>query len=405
MAPKKKGGGSKETPEQLAARRAKAMAMFSTTSTVAPGKPAAKAPPAAKLPTPAAAVEPVEEKLASMGVREEVFTDGGEDVRKGAVAYAASTLGLVDGGLATALPTGTEWVKIMTLEPTPVLVKKAKKEGEPEAAQNGSKICHFKGAAYLFDERGSSAATWRTKLEGAAEGLGEQPLVRSIGKKKAALTGKDNLMWDAIAAHSGATLSLLPTGHVTVLGGEEATASARRLIDDLVDGDGDGARETLAARLVVAEPWGGVLELPCPDEWVGAIIGKGGAGIKQIASESGAVIDYVEPEEAAAAAKEAAAAADEGGGGGEVGGDASEGGGGGGEGGATGFFRIRGKFENQCTLAAKRIEERLAMAQKLDVHGYVMVPRNVVGRLIGKGGTNVKMLQRRAPRPRAALWP
>ena len=56
-------------------------------------------------------------------------------------------------------------------------------------------------------------------------GLGEQPLVRSIGKKKAALTGKDNLMWDAIAAHSGATLSLLPTGHVTVLGGEEATAS------------------------------------------------------------------------------------------------------------------------------------------------------------------------------------
>ena len=68
-------------------------------------------------------------------------------------------------------------------------------------------------------------------------------------------------------------------------------------------------------------------------------------------------------------------------------------------------FRIRGKFENQCTLAAKRIEERLAMAQKLDVHGYVMVQRNVVGRLIGKGGTNVKMLQRRAPRPRAALWP
>ena len=32
-------------------------------------------------------MEPVVEKLASMGVMEEVFTDGGEDVRKGAVAH------------------------------------------------------------------------------------------------------------------------------------------------------------------------------------------------------------------------------------------------------------------------------------------------------------------------------
>ena len=47
-------------------------------------------------------VEPVVEKLASMGVMEEVFTDGGEDVRKGAVAHPRRR----GGGLAAALPTG-----------------------------------------------------------------------------------------------------------------------------------------------------------------------------------------------------------------------------------------------------------------------------------------------------------
>jgi len=59
-----------------------------------------------------------------------------------------------------------------------------------------------------------------------------------------------------------------------------------------------------------------------------------------------------------------------------------------------GHFRIRGKFENQCRLAAKRIEERLTVVQKLDTHGYVMVPRGAIGRLIGKGGANIKLLQR-----------
>jgi len=59
-----------------------------------------------------------------------------------------------------------------------------------------------------------------------------------------------------------------------------------------------------------------------------------------------------------------------------------------------GYFRIRAKFENQARLAAKRIEERLALVQRLDVHGYVMVPRGSVGRLIGKGGANIKLLQR-----------
>jgi hypothetical protein len=405
MAPKKKGGAAKqETPEQLAARRAKAMAMFNTTSTTA-GKPAASAAPkvAAPAKAPVATAEPVEDKLASLDVSDapaeklgldgDVFSNGGEDVRKGALAYAASTLGIVGGSLVTSLPTGTEWAKILTMEPTAALVKKAKKEGTSEAAPNGCKICNLKDVAYLFDERGSNAVCWRTKLEGAAEGLGEQPMVRSIGNKKAKITGKDNIMWDAIVAQSGSTLALLPTGHVTVLGGDDATALATSLIDDLIDGDGEKARETLAARLVVAEPWGGVLEQPCPDEWVGAVIGKGGAGIKQIASESGATIDYVEPDEAAAeggsvdvsdgsggaAAAAAAAAAD-----GEDGAAAKP----------TGFFRIRGKFENQCRLAAKRIEERLALVKRLDVHGYVMVPRNVVGRLIGKGGSNVKILQR-----------
>ena len=32
--------------------------------------------------------------------------------------------------------------------------------------------------------------------------------------------------------------------------------------------------------------------------------------------------------------------------------------------------------------------------QRLDVHGFVTVPRGAVGRLIGKGGANIKVLQR-----------
>ena len=52
-------------------------------------------------------VEPVVEKLASMGVMEEVFTDGGEDVRKGAVAHPRRR-GPVDGGLADKLTQDTQ---------------------------------------------------------------------------------------------------------------------------------------------------------------------------------------------------------------------------------------------------------------------------------------------------------
>ena len=45
-------------------------------------------------------------------------------------------------------------------------------------------------------------------------------------------------------------------------------------------------------------------------------------------------------------------------------------------------------------LAQKRIEERLSLLQRLDVVSIVMVPKQCVGRLIGKGGSNIKALQR-----------
>ena len=90
-------------------------------------------------------------------------------------------------------------------------------------------------------------------------------------------------MLTAIQAHSGATLVSLPTGHVQVFGSVEACEAAAALIDDLVDADGAQAKETLAAHLTVAEPWRGVLEFPCAEEWAGAVIGKGGAGLKAIA--------------------------------------------------------------------------------------------------------------------------
>ena len=115
MAPKKKGGAAKaETPEQLAARRAAAMAMFATSSTPKePPKGAgssvpAKAPAAAPKAAPASA----EQKLGALDIsdgdkkppKDDVFTDGGDDVRKGAVAYAASTFGGGGDGLAVELP-------------------------------------------------------------------------------------------------------------------------------------------------------------------------------------------------------------------------------------------------------------------------------------------------------------
>jgi len=394
MAPKKKAAASKETPEQLAARRAAAMAMFNTSSTPKPDtKPGASKP----APKPAAPEPKVEEQVAALDISDgqpvtripgdSVFSDGGDDVRKNAVAYAASTFGQGGEGLATALPAaGAGWVKMLTVEPTPAMVKNAKKQGEVETTPNGCKIHVLKDVAYLYDAEGrTNAACWRTKLEGANLGTGSQPRVRDCADKQKLLVGKNSLMQNALQTHSGAALTMLPTGHVSVLGGDDEVSVAVGLIDDLIDADGARAKEVLAALLVVAEPWGGELLVPCPDEWVGALIGKGGMGLKAIANETGCLIDYVDPEEGEGGeGDEGAAPADV----------SAEGGDDEGAKGPVGHFRIRGKFEKDCRLAGKRLEERLALVQRLDVHGSVMVPKGCVGRLIGKGGTNIKILQR-----------
>ena len=103
------------------------------------------------------------------------------------------------------------------------------------------------------------------------------------------------------------------------------------------------------------------------EEWVGAIIGKG-VGLKRISDETGCAIDYEEAE------------TDESG---EPSGAASR-----------ANFRIKSKWEDKCVLAQKRIEERLSLLQRLDVVSIVMVPKQCVGRLIGKGGSNIEALQR-----------
>ena len=386
MAPKKKGGGKAETPEQLAARRAAAMAMFNTSST--PKEPPKAAPP---LPKASSAAPAVAAETAAANKQMEALEIGDAEPKQAVGSSPGKTL----GGMAVALPDAAAgWVKLLVIEPTPAMAKNAKKQGEVQIVQNECKVFNLKDVAYLYDAEGrTNAACWRTKLEGANLGTGSQPKVRYVGEKTKALIGKNNLMLNALQTHSEATLSMYPSGHVAVDGPDDSVNTAVALIDNLVDGDGAETKEALAALLVEAEPWGGVLELPCPDEWVGAVIGKGGARLKAIALESGALIDYVDPEqieeqkaakggeeavEAKAAATEAVDVGD--------GADASKP--------PAGFFRIRGKFENQCRLAAKRIEERLTLAQKLDVHGYVMVPRGSVGRLIGKGGSNIKLLQR-----------
>jgi predicted RNA-binding protein YlqC (UPF0109 family) len=382
MAPKKKGGGgaANMTPEQIAAKRAAAMAMYGGGAAAKPAAPAPKAPAAAEKPADAAP-EDAMEKLAvdvSEPSKEESnwVTDGGEDCRKDAIAYAKSTLSdaAASGEFATALP--TSWQRLVTIEPTPAMLKAAKKQGTSEAAPNGCKILtDAKGIAYLLDAEGKAShpenwpgTAWRTQLKGANIGTSAKPMVRDAKGKIKTIMGKDHIMRDAIQGQCEVTLDCLPTGHIAVSGSDEGAEEAMALIDDLVDADGAVAAEKLAERLVVADPFGGVIEVPVAEEWVGAIIGKGGVGLKRISDETGCAIDYEEPEQ-------------------DEKGEPIEGG-------RPGFFRIKAKWEDKCTLAQRRIEERLTLLQRLDVVSVVMVPKQCVGRLIGRGGTNIKALQR-----------
>ena len=394
MAPKKKGAAPAMTPEQIAAKRAAAMAMFNTGSTAKPDpkpKPLAFAKPEKPPEKEVAALDISDEPKAAASLpRQDAADDAAADERARARAGDA---GFVGGeGLSTSLPSAEQkWVTILTVEPMPAMVKKAKKEGEVKETENGCKIYNLKDVAYLYDAEGrTNAACWRTKIEGANLGTGAQPKVRMCeGTSQKKLIGKDEIMLKALTTHSKATITMLPSSHVSVLGDEAAVDAAIKLIDNLLDEDGVMAKEVMAELLKVAEPFSGVIEVPCPDDWVGAVIGKHGAGLKAIQQETGTLLEYIDPEEAEA-----------GGGGGDAAAaavDVSEG--------AKeeddekakllkGFFRIKGKFENDCKLAAKRIEERLALVQRLDVHGFVMVPKASVGRLIGKGGANIKLLQR-----------
>ena len=110
MAPKKKAAA--QTPEQIAAIRAAAMAKYGTQSS---------APPAAKPKSGASAAKPAEEKAAAEKAPEAekapgVGLDGviDDDVLRGRkVAVSASST------TATTLPSGTDWVKLFTREGTP----------------------------------------------------------------------------------------------------------------------------------------------------------------------------------------------------------------------------------------------------------------------------------------------
>ena len=385
------------TPEQIAAKRAAAMAMFGGGAPAAGGKAPAKPKPSSGdgeggAPTPP---PPTPDSAAIAGMkwdsaapasgakdRSDWIDDDDGDATSAAAKYVASTL--TDGtgtGHATKLPSvGAGWERMVVIDTTAELYKKAKKEGTLETVEGG-RIYNRKGVAFLTDAEGREhLLTWRTDLKGATLGTAEQPYVRAVGAKLALLDRSDEgkRMLKAIATHTGATLLALPTGHVTVDGTEEQADAARSLVDDLVDGTGNAAREKLGALLVVAAPWSGSLEVPCPQEWAGAVIGRHGAGIKAIASETGCIIEYIEPEEEEEE-------------GGTEGGGAE---GGGAEAKSKGHFVCKHKFESGCRVAVKRIEDRLTLLQRLDVSGYVMVPRGCVGRLIGSKGANIKLLQR-----------
>uniref|UniRef100_A0A7S2C6W4 K Homology domain-containing protein n=1 Tax=Haptolina brevifila TaxID=156173 RepID=A0A7S2C6W4_9EUKA len=260
------------------------MAMFSTTSAPKPGGSSGGAAPKAE--TPRADAGSATEKLAAVdisddaaveagdakppGASADVFSDGGDDVRVQAVAYAASTFGQGGEHLVTALPAeGDAWVEMLFLDPMPAMVKKAKKEGESQAIQNECKLISLKGVAYLFAKEGAHVATWRSKLEGVEIGTGDRPMVRFCADKMKAVVGKEGAMLKAINAHSSASATMLPTGHLAVRGKEEHVTAAIKLVDNLLDGDGKETRKTLEEHLADKEPWCGELMYPCAEEFVG----------------------------------------------------------------------------------------------------------------------------------------
>ena len=89
------------------------------------------------------------------------FSDGGEDSQQDEVTGPATGT-----GLAVELPTGSEWVRMLTAEPTPAMLKAAKKDGValPDVP-NGCKILVLKGTLCVSPRRfqvGSTSPVVRT---------------------------------------------------------------------------------------------------------------------------------------------------------------------------------------------------------------------------------------------------
>ena len=257
----------KETPEQLAARRAAAMAMYSTGAKPAETKKPVKEESAAVKEEPAVAdapPAPVAAEHSAEGwvmVEKEEHTpakkaqdvqtqpqeagspwisdgDGtGGDSRVEAANYVADAVGRGDAEYATALP-DAGWARMLTIEAMPTLLKAAKKQGAKQTVANDARVYNHKDVAYLFDAEGRTLAMcWRTKLEGANLGTGAVAHVRPLGERAKAV-GKER-MRGAIEEHCGVTLLVLPSGHAAVLGGAEGVAAAMALVDDLTDRDGE----------------------------------------------------------------------------------------------------------------------------------------------------------------------
>ena len=84
------------------------------------------------------------------------------------------------------------------------------------------------------------------KLEGAELGTGDRPMLRLCAEKAKLVVGKDSAMIKAIGVHTGCAVTMLPTGHVSILGKGEAVEIATKLVDNLLDGDGEETRKVRA---------------------------------------------------------------------------------------------------------------------------------------------------------------